>query len=113
MARFARRQGDFSLVGVAACVRLDADGNIGDVRLSVSGAGDVPRRMASAEEALLGKKPSDGTIAQAAGTAAEAAEPIPNLHGDEAYRRNLVRVFCARALEKAVRRTTGGGNDHG
>jgi CO/xanthine dehydrogenase FAD-binding subunit len=100
----SRRHGDFALVGVAACLSLDAGGRIEEARLSVSGAGEAPRRMEAAEEVLSGKTLSDEVFAAAARAAGEEAEPVPNLNGGEAYRRNLVHVFCARALGRAAER---------
>ncbi len=104
----ARRRGDFALVGAAACLRIGPDGAVEEARLALSGAGEAPRRMAAAEAQLTGRR-WDGEAARAAAeAAAEEAEPIPDLHGGEAYRRNLVRVFARRALERAAVRAAAG-----
>jgi carbon-monoxide dehydrogenase medium subunit len=71
--------------------------------------GLTPIKAKRAEAALQGKRPDDATIAQAARLAAEESEPAEDLRGSEAYKRDLVRVFTARALRKALERAAKGG----
>jgi len=103
-----RRRGDFALVGVAACLFLGSQGTVVEARLAVAGAGEVPRRMECAENILCGERMSEGVLHEVAELVAEVAEPVGNLHGGEAYRRNLVCVFTARALKLAWKRAING-----
>src|SRR5436189_3540374 len=50
-AEFARRHGDYAMVGLAACAHAGADG-IDDVRLAYFGVGSTPVRPRGAERAL-------------------------------------------------------------
>lgn len=101
---FARRQGDFALVGIAAVVTRRGD-RCTAARLATAGVGPVPVRLRAAEEILerdgLGAK----AVAAAAARAAELVDPESDLHASAAYRRNLVRVLTARALARAIART--------
>jgi carbon-monoxide dehydrogenase medium subunit len=101
---FSRRHGDFALVGVAAVLRIDGSGRIGDARLALAAVGPTPVRAHAAEVTLLGAAPSD-EVFEAAGAAASAAvDPIGDLHGTAAYRRHLVGVLVRKALTVAARR---------
>ena len=47
-AEFARRHGDYAMVGLAACAQADGKG-LGDVRLAYFGVGNDPLRAKKAE----------------------------------------------------------------
>jgi carbon-monoxide dehydrogenase medium subunit len=93
---------DFATVSVA--VRLDpaADGTVGDVRIALGAAGHVPFRAVTAEAALRGQRPDPDTIAGAAELARDASSPMPDVRGSTAYKREMVRVWVARALAGLV-----------
>jgi len=50
-AEFARRHGDYAMVGLAACARAEGD-TLSDVRLVYFGVGSVPVRVRNAERSL-------------------------------------------------------------
>ncbi len=99
---FARRHGDFAIVGVAALVSLE-DGKIGRASLAVAGAGAKPLRLQDIEAALAGEAPTPETLAAAAADAA-GIEAVDDAYVSAAYRRRLTRVLVERALHKAVDR---------
>ena len=72
---FSRRSGDFAIVGVAATVRLDGNGNVAEARLAFSGVDQVPVRATAAESLLAGATPSDDLWKSAAHAAAAPLEP--------------------------------------
>jgi carbon-monoxide dehydrogenase medium subunit len=55
--------------------------------------------VGAAEAVLAGGGPQQ--FAEAAAAAAAAVEPIPDLRGSVAYKREMVRVHVRRALERA------------
>jgi carbon-monoxide dehydrogenase medium subunit len=106
---FARRHGDFAIVGVAVSLRLRNDGDrdaFADARIVLAGVGDRPVRAREAETVLIG-----GTAAERAAAAAcaarDAVEPEPDIHASGEYRKHLVAVLTERAIhvasERAVR----------
>jgi carbon-monoxide dehydrogenase medium subunit len=99
---FARRHGDFAIVGVAAAVWRDA-GRVA-VRLAAAGAGPVPTRLRGAEQILERDGLGDAAVAASAARAAELVQPDSDLHATADYRRNLTRVLTARALATAIGR---------
>jgi len=98
---FSRRSGDFAIVGVAATVRLDGNGNVGEARLAFSGVDQVPVRATAAESLLAGATPSDELWKSAAHAAAAPLEPASDIHGSAAYRKHLAAGLAERALREA------------
>jgi CO/xanthine dehydrogenase FAD-binding subunit len=101
---FARRHGDFAIVGIAAVVWRDA-GRV-TVRLATAGAGPVPARLRGAEEIIERDGVGERAVAAAGARAAELVEPDSDIHASADYRRNLTRVLTERALKKAIGRLT-------
>jgi carbon-monoxide dehydrogenase medium subunit len=103
----SRRHGDFALAGVAALVRLDADGGIAAAGLALTGVGPTPIRPEAAEASLVGEQPSEATFAAASAEVSRFVEPESDLHATAAYRRHLAGVLVRRALTTASRRASG------
>ncbi len=97
---FARRHGDFALIGVGAVIDRP-DGTIRDARIVVVGAAATAVRIAEAEQALLGAEPSASAFAEAAHIVSQSVDPASDIHGDSAYRRRLCEVLTRRALAAA------------
>ena len=106
--KIERKVGDYATAAVAAQLRLAPDGTLDQVGLALTNVGLVPIRAGQAEAALLGQPPGDEHFRQAAALAAEAAEPVSDQRGSEAYKRALVRTLTVRALRAAVARAKGG-----
>ena len=99
---FARRRGDYAIVGVAASVQLDAASRCHAARLVYISVGDGPTQAVKACAGLTNQIPSAGAIAAAASTAAhEDIEPLADIHASVAYRRHLAEVLGRRALTEA------------
>ena len=105
--KFERKVGDFATAAVATQLTLRGDGTCEQAGIALTNVGLTPIKAVSAENVLRGNRLDDPTIARAAESAAEAAEPIADLRGSVAYKRDLVRVLTARALRKAIARAQG------
>jgi carbon-monoxide dehydrogenase medium subunit len=91
---------DWPALGVA--VSIDADGGtIRDARIVVSAATEKPVRLPGAEKLVRAAKVSEALLHQAGDAAAEEAELITDGQGSAAYKKQLVRVYVARALRSA------------
>lgn len=105
----SRRSGDFALVGVAASLSQDNDGNIAEARIALTGVGPAPVRATAAEDLLVGKQPLPELWVTAGEAAAANLEPDSDIHATAEYRQQLARVLTARALGTAwVRGWMGG-----
>jgi carbon-monoxide dehydrogenase medium subunit len=105
--KLERKVGDFATVAVAAQVQLDEGGNFASVGIGLTNVGLTAIKATAAEAFLKGKAPTDENIRQAAGLAADAAEPVADFRGSEDYKRSLVKTYTVRALRKAVERAKG------
>jgi aerobic carbon-monoxide dehydrogenase medium subunit len=101
---FARRHGDFAIVGIAAMVVRDG-ARCTVARLASAGAGPVPVRLRAAEQILELDGLSEAAIEAAAARAAELVSPDTDVHASADYRRHLTRVLTARALKRALDRS--------
>lgn len=97
----------YAIVGVAAYVKLGADGEVSAARIAVTGAGPKAERQASAESALIGSDGSAEAIAAAAEQAGDAMDFLGDIHASEEYRRAMVKVFTRRAVTSALERARG------
>jgi CO/xanthine dehydrogenase FAD-binding subunit len=97
---FARRHGDFALVGIAAFVVTEGR-RVARARLATAGASPIPVRLRAAEQILERDGLSDETIAAAAARAGELVEPDSDIHASADYRRHLTGVLTGRALKRA------------
>lgn len=101
----SRRHGDFALAGVAARVRVDAEGRCLSARIALLSVGEGPVLAAGAEAALIGQVLTDDAIRAAASVAAQSdVDPPGDIHATPAYRRQLVDVLIRRALPRAAQK---------
>ncbi len=101
---FARRHGDFALVGVAALLDVDASCIVRRAALAFCGVAAMPQR-ADAVEAKMKGQPLNATLVRtAAAAAAWLIDPISDIHAGADYRRHLAQVLSLRALTDAARR---------
>jgi CO/xanthine dehydrogenase FAD-binding subunit len=104
---------DIALVGVAASVTLAPDGSVAGARVALGAVAPTPIPSPGAAAALVGRRPSAGTLAAAAGAAAADSRPIDDVRASAAYRRHMVEVLARRALERAVAVARGRGGAGG
>lgn len=100
---FARRHGDYALVGVGAVVTLAGE-RIREARLALTGVGDKPTRAREAEALLAGESLTPGRLAEAAAAVRQAIDPGGDIHATAAYRRHVAGVLAGRALRLAAAR---------
>jgi aerobic carbon-monoxide dehydrogenase medium subunit len=104
---FARRRGDFALVGCAAQITAPG-GVITDARICLSGVASAPVRCRAAEQLLLGQSPAGSELLDAAADSAAAdLNPPGDLHASGDYRRHLALVLVRRAIARAVSASSG------
>lgn len=98
----AQRTSGFAVVGVAACLKLDARGACEKIAVGVTGVADKAYRAAAVERSLEGKKLEARLIEDAAGEVCRDIDVIEDINGSKEYRAHLARVYTARAVEAAL-----------
>ena len=101
-ARFALHERPTA--GVAVAVTLNG-GAVTSARIAVGSVGPMPARVPEAEDALTGRSPDVRALREAAARVGHAVEVLDDLYGSEDYKRHIVTVLAARALDQAVART--------
>jgi CO/xanthine dehydrogenase FAD-binding subunit len=101
---FARRFGDFAIVGVAVLLVREQE-KIADARIALTGVGDKPWRELSVEQMLVGQKASADLFAKIGVEIATRINPGSDIHASESYRRSLATVLTRRALIDAWQKT--------
>jgi CO/xanthine dehydrogenase FAD-binding subunit len=100
----SRRHGDFALAGAASLVTLDGAGLITHAKLTLTGTTPIP--STSAQELLIGEKPSESLFREAARQASIGLEQDSDIHASAEYRRGACEVLARRALTEAAQRAT-------
>jgi aerobic carbon-monoxide dehydrogenase medium subunit len=98
-----RRTGDWATAAAGAALWLDG-ANVVAAGIALSAVNPKGVRSTRAEEALVGRPPSEEAFAEAAALAAEDCDPIGDLRGPADYKRHLARELTHRALRRAAER---------
>lgn len=99
---FARRRGDFALVGCGILAEF-VDGAIAQIRIVFFSVGNTPLRAWKAEDALLGRILNPGAIAAAQAAVIFDIDPPEDENVPPAMRRHLARVLLGRMLGEIAR----------
>lgn len=102
---FARRSGDYALVGSAAVVVVAPDGRCQSVHLAFLGVAGAPVRMRDVEAMLVDSTLDERTLNDAAEQArACVSDDMEDVHATVEYRRVLVAEMTKRVLKAAQAR---------
>jgi carbon-monoxide dehydrogenase medium subunit len=99
---FARRHGDYAIVGLAAQAMVDS-GRFADLRLGFFAVGDRPV-LAKAAGKLTGVAVSRGLLDEAAAALSAELEPQEDQQASPAMRRHLARVLLSRCVAALLKR---------
>jgi CO/xanthine dehydrogenase FAD-binding subunit len=102
-----RRAMEIAVVGAAAAVTLNGDGDVESCRIALTAVAPTIVRSPGAEAAIVGKPVDEETLAAVAAAASADASPISDVRAGERYRRHTVGVMARRAVETAVARARG------
>jgi len=97
----SRSADDWPALGVAVALETQ-NAQVSDVRVVIGAAVDRPTRLRAAEALLRNATIDEKLFAQAGECAAAEANPVADQHGSAAYKRQLLRVYLARALRQAL-----------
>jgi aerobic carbon-monoxide dehydrogenase medium subunit len=92
---------DWPALGVAVSLAADGD-KIMSARMVVSAATTKATRLPAAEQALIGSTADDAALKKVADAAVDVADILADLRGSASYKRELLRVYAARAVRAAM-----------
>lgn len=96
---------DWPALGVAVAIE-NANAGVKSARIVVSAATTKAMRLKSAEKTLVGGLADEKVVTNSADAAVEEAEIIADLRGSASYKRELLRVYVARAVRSAMQGTS-------
>jgi carbon-monoxide dehydrogenase medium subunit len=96
-----RSSEDRPCVGVAALVRLAADGSTADLRVAVGAAAETPQRFPETEALAAGQRLEPELIRRIADDYAGAIDTLDDMRGSAWSRTEMVKVWVRRAIESA------------
>ncbi len=99
-----RTEMDIAVVGAGVNLTLDDAGTCTAARVSLGAVAPTPLLVADAAAALIGSKVDAAALADMAGAASAACDPIDDKRGTIVYRVKTAGVIARRAAEKALRR---------
>ena len=102
------RKSDFALVAAAAQVALDAAGRCIALAVGLGGAGDIPVRLDSVSDALIGSRLEDGAVREVFEAVTAELDTADDLHASAAYRRRVASSLARRAIVDARDEAAGG-----
>jgi carbon-monoxide dehydrogenase medium subunit len=107
--KIERKVGDFATSCAAAQVTLGDDGTVAEIGVAIGAAGPTAMRVAGAESALRGSKPTKDAIRAAADAARTLADPVADTRGSVEFKKDMAGVLVSRALLAAFERLGVGG----
>jgi aerobic carbon-monoxide dehydrogenase medium subunit len=99
---FARRHGDYAIVGLAACANIE-DGMFSDIRLGFFAVGDRPRLVAAARK-LVKRPVTRATVDDAATALVSELDPPEDQQASPAMRLHLACVLLRRCIATLLSR---------
>ncbi len=98
--KFARVDGDFATVSVAA-VLSGAGTECSHARIALGGCGAGPVRSADADAVLVEEGVTESAVAAACEILVDAADPVDDFRGSAEYRLLLIPALVRRAIARA------------
>ena len=109
---FARREGDFAIVAVAALLAID-NNVINKASIALGGVAAGPMRLSEVEKLVVGQSPSSELFKEA-GEMAKRIDAMSDVNFSQNYRRRLAGTLTERSLHSALAQFNelNGGNDY-
>ena len=99
-----RSSEDRPCIGVATTLRLSDAGTCDDLRVVVGAVAGTPQRLPEAEALARGQRPSPELFRAIGDAYARAIDPIDDIRAAAWYRKRMIGVLVARALERTWER---------
>jgi carbon-monoxide dehydrogenase medium subunit len=98
----SRSSEDRPCVGMAAVLDIGPDSVCKELRVVVGAVASTPQEIEAAEALATGRQLTDKTIEQIAEVYASKIDPISDMRGSDWYRKQVIRVFVRRAIQRAL-----------
>lgn len=106
--KMERKVGDFAITAVAAFVQLGPNKEVQNAGIGLTNVGPTVIFASAASESLRGRAGTPDDVAKAAALARDAAQPSADGRGPVPFKKEMVRVWTMRGLNRALARARGG-----
>jgi len=96
--KIERKVGDFATAAAGVQLTLDADGTVVAAGIAIGAAGPTAKRVTAGEALLVGARPSQALLREAAAEARTVSDPIADTRGDIEFKREMAAVLVYRGL---------------
>jgi carbon-monoxide dehydrogenase medium subunit len=96
---------DYATVAVAVSLGMSADGKrCEEARIGLGSVAPTPLRARAAEDVLRGQELTEAVLREAGEAAAAECDPLADVRGSAEYKREMVKVWLARTVRRALER---------
>jgi aerobic carbon-monoxide dehydrogenase medium subunit len=107
-SKMERKVGDFATAGVAVSLVLGAKGTIASAGIGLTNVGPTAIYASAASDTLLGTTGTPADLQAVADRASDAAQPVADNRGPVDFKKDMVRVWTRRTIQRAIARAKGG-----
>lgn len=97
--KFSQPASRFAIVGCAIVKNLDSDGEVGNIKVAITGVSEKAYRDHGVEDELMGKALTSDVIDAASSKAADRVDVMSDHYASEEYRKHLAKVYVKKALQ--------------
>lgn len=97
--KFAQPASRFAIVGCAIVKNMDSEGEVGNIKVAITGVSEKAYRDHGVEDELMGQPLTDEIIESAASKAADRVDVMSDHYASEEYRKHLAKVYVKKALK--------------
>jgi len=97
--KFSQPASRFAIVGCAIVKNMDSQGEVGNIKVAITGVSERAYRDHGVEDELMGQPLSDEVIEAASLKAASRVDVMSDHYASEVYRKHLAQVYVKKALK--------------
>lgn len=97
--KFSQPASRFAIVGCAVVKNMDESGEVGNIKVAITGVSEKAYRDHAVEDELMGQPLNEDIINAAAAKAASRVDVMSDHYASEEYRKHLATVYVKKALQ--------------
>lgn len=97
--KFAQPASRFAIVGCAIVKNMDSQGEVGNIKVAITGVSEKAYRDHGVEDELMGQPLTDEIINIASSKAADRVDVMSDHYASEEYRKHLAKLYVKKALK--------------
>ncbi len=100
--KFSQPASRFAIVGCAVVKNMDEAGEVGNIKVAITGVSEKAYRDHAVEDELMGQPLNQDVINAAASKAASRVDVMSDHYASQEYRKHLASVYVKKALQNLI-----------